>query len=98
MITLFIILGAVLLLISLFLAWTDKKGLFEPSDFRTIAIVISFAFGFSFLFFSAGKESSDRSYINSLNGNNPYRKEYIYKQIDSTYVIVDSVYVKKEEK
>jgi len=30
--------------------------------------------------------------------HNPYKKEYIYKQTDSTYVIIDSVYVKKEEK
>ena len=38
-----------------------------------------------------------RTFEDSLNGHTPYKKEYIYKQIDSTYVIMDSVYVKKEK-
>jgi hypothetical protein len=42
--------------------------------------------------------AEEGAYINSLNGNNPYSKEYIYKQQDSTYVVVDSIYVKEETK
>lgn len=46
---------------------------------------------------SAGQAGEEHAYKESLNGNNPYKKEYIYKQVDSSYVIMDSVYVKKEE-
>ena len=40
-------------------------------------------------------QGEKNAYKDSLEGNNPYKKEYIYKQVDSTYVIIDSVYVKK---
>ena len=40
------------------------------------------------------QNARESTYKKALD-NNPYKKEYIYKQVDSTYVIIDSVYIKK---
>ena len=59
---------------------------------RLIALTI--VIGFFLAIFPFGKVLEKQTYRASLDGNNPYKKEYIYKQVDSTMVIVDSVYTK----
>jgi len=90
-----LIIGAVLLLISYFI------GLFamvdpEAKRGKGIAYCLFFIVGVSLLSCGLSFRAEKDTYKKALE-HNPYKKEYIYKQVDSTYVVVDSVYVKKEE-
>jgi len=71
--------------------WDDH----EDRAWRVAVAIMVFMIGMAIYSFGVAVRSEKDAYINSLEGNNPYKKEYIYKQVDSTYVIIDSVYVKK---
>ena len=76
----------------------DKMGDKEDSTMLGMFIMASLlAIGLLFIFGTSEARAVRQTYEKALD-NNPYKKEYIYKQVDSTYVIIDSVYVKKEEK
>jgi len=86
-----ILLGVILLggIVIIVLISTDN-------DRRIVLSEIFFLLGVLLIFFGSGAYAEKTTYEKALD-NNPYKKEYIYKQIDNTYVIIDSVYVKKEE-
>ena len=48
-----------------------------------------------FILLILGNESEE-AYINSLNGKNPYEMKLLYDKQDSTYVAIDTLYIKKE--
>jgi len=81
-----VLLGAVVIIV---LISTDN-------DRRIVLSEIFFLLGVLLIFFGTGAYSEKTTYKKALD-NNPYKKEYIYKQIDSTYIAVDSVYIKKED-
>jgi len=95
MITL-VIIGTVLYW--LIIAWAIFKLGDEKKNGKALMMFFIGLIGIVCLSLGENLKGEKDAYENALNGNNPYKKEYIYKQIDSTYVIVDSVYVKKEEK
>jgi hypothetical protein len=92
MITLFFVILILIGVVSMILL---EKG--EAERARILCLIGLFVLWFSMVFV-IGKMAEKKAYTNSLDGNNPYSKEYIYKQQDSTYVVVDSIYVKEETK
>ena len=82
-----VLLGGVVLIV---LISTDNNQ-------RILLSEIFYILGALLIFFGTNFYTEKDTYKKALD-ENPYRKEYIYKQTDSTYVIIDSVYVKKEEK
>lgn len=41
--------------------------------------------------------SANKAYKEALKGNNPYEIKVVYEQQDSTYIPVDTLFIKKEE-
>lgn len=50
---------------------------------------------FGFFTFVINEYTAERVYSKALD-HNPYEKEYVYKQIENDYVIIDSTYTKKK--
>jgi hypothetical protein len=89
-----------LIIIGAFLMFLFTPAALNAEDDTIRKTIYSFLMvvGMFLLLLGFTKRGERDAYIDSLNGNNPYSKEYIYKQQDSTYVVVDSIYVKEETK
>ena len=58
-----------------------------------ILIGISITIVTVFTIYYDGRKDVENAYIEALKGNNPYKMEFKYKRIDSTFIPVDTLYI-----
>jgi len=70
-----------------------ERGKWQPAVFfglMSVALLILFAI------IVTTRRVEEKTAIDALNGNNPYKREILYKVVDGEHVPVDTLYIKIE--